>query len=464
MVRTRFAPSPTGLLHLGGIRTALYAWAFARHHKGKFILRIEDTDTSRSSAEATQVILNSLEWLEIDYDEGPYYQMKRLDRYKDVVATLLENGQAYHCYMTTEELDSLRDQQRQNNQKPRYDGRWRPENRAKLGLTVPTGYQPVIRFRNPDTSSVQWNDIIKGSISISNEELDDFVIVRQDGTPTYNFCVVVDDYDMEITHVIRGDDHINNTPKQINLLCALGAPIPQYAHLSTIRTKTGQKLSKRFGATSVLQYRDDGYLPAAIINYLSRLGWSHGDDEIFSREQFIEWFDLSHVSGVPAQFDPEKLMWLNKHYLHHTETPKLVDTIGMFLSRFNINTNDSININTLVEINKSRSQTIVDLAEQIACYYSPRPLEEDNLSIIHSKKTQDILLTLDKQLDSIPWQREELKELIKRIAQDSQLKLSDVAIPLRLCLLGTTQSASFEQVLNVLGRNISQQRIRKHLL
>ncbi|WP_092484175.1 glutamate--tRNA ligase [Candidatus Ichthyocystis hellenicum] len=464
MVRTRFAPSPTGLLHLGGIRTAIYAWAFARHHGGKFILRIEDTDTSRSTDEATQVILDSLEWLGIDYDEGPYYQMKRLDRYKTIVDALLEKDLAYHCYTTTEELDALRDQQRQNNQKPRYDGRWRPENRSRLGLTVPENYQPVVRFRNPDTSVVQWNDLIKGSISISNEELDDFVIVRQDGTPTYNFCVVVDDHDTEISHVIRGDDHVNNTPKQINLLRALGAPIPQYAHLSTIRTNTGQKLSKRFGATSVLQYRDDGYLPEAIINYLSRLGWSHGNDEIFSCKQFVEWFDLSHVSGVPAQFDPEKLMWLNKHYLHHTETSELTTTVGVFLSRLNVSVSDSLDLGTLIDINKTRSQTIVDLAEQIAGYYSPHSLTEENLSLLRSKKTQGILLSLAEQLDSIPWQKEALKSLVKSVAQDNQLKLPEVAIPLRLCLLGTTQSASFDQVLEVLGRDITQQRIRKHLL
>ncbi|WP_092414828.1 MULTISPECIES: glutamate--tRNA ligase [Candidatus Ichthyocystis] len=463
MVRTRFAPSPTGLLHMGGVRTALYAWAFARHNNGKFILRIENTDRERSTDAATQVILESLEWLGLNYDEGPYYQMKRLDRYKAVIDTLLGNGLAYYCYMSLEELNTLREQQRRHNEKPRYNGHWRPENAAKLNLKIQPGTQPVIRFRNPDSGVVQWRDLIKGNISFNNEELDDFVIARQDGTPTYNFCVVVDDWDMQITHVIRGDDHVNNTPKQINILRALGATVPQYAHLSTICSDDGQKLSKRSGAISVLQYRDEGYLPEAIINYLSRLGWSHGDDEIFSREQLIEWFDIDNVSGVPARFDPEKLLWINRHYLQHSVSSNIVGKVKEFISQLNVTIDDSIDINSLVDINKSRSGTIVELAENISMYYSPRKLEEKSLLLLKKEKTQDILRELKNKLSAISWEKETLDKLVRDISKEKQLKLSEVAIPLRLCLLGTQHSAPFDQVLVVLGKNIVLQRLDGYL-
>ncbi len=315
MIRTRFAPSPTGFIHLGNIRSALFPWAFARRHGGTFILRIEDTDTERSTPEATQAIVDAMAWLGLDYDEGPYYQMQRMERYRAVVADMLARGLAYRCYMPSAELEALREQQMVRGEKPRYDGRWRPERAQAAGLVPPSGVAPVIRFRNPEEGSVAWRDGVKGEITIGNAELDDLVIARPDGTPTYNFCVVVDDIDMRITHVIRGDDHVNNTPRQINIMRALGATPPVYAHLPTVLTPTGEKLSKRHGARGVLQYRDDGYLPEAVVNYLARLGWSHGDDEIFTAAQLLEWFDLDGLSSSPGRFDPDKLRWVNQEHM-----------------------------------------------------------------------------------------------------------------------------------------------------
>ncbi len=313
-IRTRFAPSPTGFLHIGGARTALFSWAYARHHGGDFILRIEDTDLARSTPEAVQAILDGMKWLGLDWDEGPFYQMQRMDRYRQVITEMLADGRAYLCYTTPEELTEIREAQRARGEKPRYDGRWRPEP-GKVLPAVPEGVKPVVRFRNPTSGKVGWNDIVKGAIEFDNAELDDLIIARPDGTPTYNFCVVIDDWDMNITHVIRGDDHVNNTPRQINILHALGAEVPEYAHLSMILGPDGQKLSKRHGAVSVMQYDADGYLPDAVINYLARLGWSHGDDEVFSREKLVEWFDLDRITPSAAQFDFGKLDWLNAHYL-----------------------------------------------------------------------------------------------------------------------------------------------------
>jgi glutamyl-tRNA synthetase len=303
MVRTRFAPSPTGFLHLGNIRSALFPWAFARHHGGTFILRIEDTDQQRSTLEAEQAIVDAMAWLGLDYDEGPYYQMQRMDRYRAALDEMLARGLAYRCYTTPAELDALRGEQMARGEKPRYDGRWRPE--RAVGRTPPADVAPVFRFRNPDDGAVVWDDAVKGRIEISNGELDDLVIARADGTPTYNFCVVVDDLDMQITHVIRGDDHVNNTPRQINIMRALGATPPVYAHLPTVLSPDGEKLSKRNGARGIIQYRDDGYLREAIVNYLARLGWAHGDAEVFSVDEFIQWFDLHGLSSSSGLFDPD---------------------------------------------------------------------------------------------------------------------------------------------------------------
>ena len=318
MIRTRFAPSPTGFLHVGGARTALFSWAYARRHGGSFILRIEDTDLVRSTPEAVQAILDGMQWLGLAHDEGPFYQTQRMVRYREVIAEMLAAGTAYHCYMQSDELDRLRAEQREQGRKPRYDGRWRPEPGKVLPMP-PAGVQPVVRFRNPVDGVVAWDDLVKGRIEVANGELDDLVIARADGSPTYNFCVVVDDRDMGITHVIRGDDHVNNTPRQINILQALGAQVPLYAHLSMILGDDGQKLSKRHGAVSVMQYDDAGYLPEAVLNYLARLGWSHDDDEIFSMQQFCDWFELDHITPSAAQFNSEKLNWLNAHYLRRSD-------------------------------------------------------------------------------------------------------------------------------------------------
>ena len=325
-VRTRFAPSPTGTLHLGNIRTALFAWAFARHHHGQFVLRIEDTDLERSSGASADGILRDLAWLGLDVDEGPYYQMQRMARYREVVAKLLAEGRAYHCYMSVEELDQLREAQRARGDKPRYDGHWRPENVAAHGLVPPPGRLPVIRFRNPDEGSVVWHDAVKGRIEITNGELDDLVIARQApvgevGVPTYNFCVVVDDIDMRISHVIRGDGHVMNTPRQINIFRALGQEPPVFGHLPTVLGNDGEKLSKRHGATGLDEYAAAGYVPEAIINGLARLGWAHGNDEIFTPAQLVEWFGLDALTPSPARFDAEKFEWLNgEHIKRHRQT------------------------------------------------------------------------------------------------------------------------------------------------
>src|SRR5487761_2416861 len=321
-VRTRFAPSPTGYLHIGGARTALFSWAYARKHGGTFILRIEDTDLERSSQESVQAILDGMAWLNLGYDEGPFYQMRRMDRYKEVLQQMLQNGTAYYCYTTPAELEAMREAQRGQGEKPRYDGTWRPEQGKTLPV-IPADVKPVVRFKNPTHGVAAWDDMVKGKIVFENSELDDLIIARADGTPTYNFCVVIDDLDMGITQVIRGDDHVNNTPRQINILKALGATIPKYAHLSMILGDDGTKLSKRHGAVSVMQYDEDGYLPEAVINYLARLGWSHGDKEIFSVKEFCSWFDLDHITPSAAQFNTEKLNWVNQHYLKQADNARL---------------------------------------------------------------------------------------------------------------------------------------------
>ena len=331
-VRTRFAPSPTGFLHIGGARTALFSWAYAKKHGGKFILRIEDTDVERSTPEAVQAILDGMAWLGLDYSEGPFYQMQRLASYKKVLQTMLDAGTAYYCYSSKAELEALREAQTLAGEKPKYDGKWRPE-AGKTLPTIPADIPPVIRFKNPQTGVVAWDDLVKGRIEIANAELDDLIIARADGTPTYNFCVVVDDYEMGITQVIRGDDHVNNTPRQINMLLALGATLPQYAHLSMILGDDGQKLSKRHGAVSVMQYDEDGYLPEAVLNYLARLGWSHGDAEIFNMQQFCEWFDLDHITPSAAQFNTEKLNWLNAYYIKEANIDALSGDIATRLAK-----------------------------------------------------------------------------------------------------------------------------------
>jgi glutamyl-tRNA synthetase len=450
-IRTRFAPSPTGFLHIGGARTALFSWAYARRHGGKFILRIEDTDVARSTPEAVQAIIDGMQWLGLAHDEGPFYQMQRMPRYQEVIAEMLATGTAYRCYMSIEELDALRAEQEAHKEKPRYDGRWRPE----PGRTLPSppgGVSPVVRFRNPKEGVVAWEDQVKGRIEFANSELDDFIIARADGTPTYNFCVVVDDRDMDITHVIRGDDHVNNTPRQINLLQALGAPVPQYAHLSMILGDDGQKLSKRHGAVSVMQYEEDGYLPEAVLNYLARLGWSHGDDEVFSMEQFVQWFDLDHITASAAQFNTEKLNWLNAHYLKQADLQRLAIEATRRLARQGVSVSGGPDVASVAALYRDRVGNLNELADALHPFYVvPKPTAEVAAQHLTEPALKG-LSTLRRGLSACVWQASELGLAVKQSATESGLKMPQLAIPLRVALLGLPQSPSIDAVLEVMGR------------
>ena len=462
IVRTRFAPSPTGFLHIGGARTALFSWAFAKKHVGHFILRIEDTDVARSTPEAVQAILDGMQWLGLDYDEGPFFQMQRMDRYKQVLQTMLDAGTAYYCYCTKDELDALRESQMQEGAKPRYDGRWRPEPGKTLG-TPPQDIPPVIRFKNPQVGNVVWRDLVKGEISIANQELDDLIIARADGTPTYNFCVVVDDWEMGITQVIRGDDHVNNTPRQINMLMALGATIPQYAHLSMILGSDGQKLSKRHGAVSVMQYHEDGYLPEAILNYLARLGWSHGDEEIFSMQQFCQWFDLDHITSSAAQFNTEKLNWLNAHYIKLADNNLLAADIIERLAKLNINVTAQPPLLEIIALYKERVNTLNELAANIAYFYQ-YPVQDAVAAEKHL--TADIMpamTNLVALLKTVDWQPEAIHHAINEVVTQNALKFPKVAMPLRVMLTGIAQSPSIDQVMALLGRSEVLSRIEAAL-
>lgn len=461
-VRTRFAPSPTGFLHIGGARTALFSWAYARKHGGSFILRIEDTDVARSTPEAVQAILDGMSWLELDWDEGPFYQMQRMDRYKAVIQKLLDEGHAYHCYASREELDAMREAQMQQGVKPRYDGRWRPES-GKILPPVPAGVQPVVRFRNPQNGTVEWNDLVKGRIAIANEELDDLIIARADGTPTYNFCVVVDDWEMAITHVIRGDDHVNNTPRQINMLKALGAAIPQYAHLSMILGDDGQKLSKRHGAVSVMQYHEDGYLPEAVLNYLARLGWSHGDEEVFSIDQFCQWFDLDHITPSAAQFNTEKLNWLNAHYIKQADSADLAADIGRRLAGDSIDTGDGPDLVSAILLYRERVSTLNELAHSIAYLYR-RPIPDAAAVEKHiTPEIQPVLGALAEQLKTVEWTAAAIHVVIEHAVVSNGLKFPKVAMPLRVMITGGTQSPSIDAVMALLSRDEALARIQAYL-
>lgn len=451
-VRTRFAPSPTGFLHIGGARTALFSWAFAKKHKGDFILRIEDTDVARSTPEAVQAILDGMQWLGLHHDEGPFYQMQRMDRYKEVIQTMLAAGSAYYCYCSKDELEALRETQMQQGVKPRYDGRWRPEE-GKVLPAPPQGVPPVIRFKNPKDGSVVWNDLVKGEISIANQELDDLIIARADGTPTYNFCVVVDDWEMGITQVIRGDDHVNNTPRQINMLMALGATIPQYAHLSMILGDDGQKLSKRHGAVSVMQYDDDGYLPEAVLNYLARLGWSHGDEEIFSMQQFCEWFDLDHITPSAAQFNTEKLRWLNAHYIKQADSGYLVNDLTKRLAKLGVQVSALPNLAAVIDLYKERAHTLNELASSIAYFYQKPVIDQAAAEKHLTVEIKPAMLKLTDALATVEWQAEAIHHILNDVVTEFQLKFPKVAMPLRVMLTGIAQSPSIDQVMALLGRD-----------
>ncbi|MGI4857029.1 MAG: glutamate--tRNA ligase [Janthinobacterium lividum] len=450
-VRTRFAPSPTGFIHLGNIRSALYPWAFARSKGGVFVLRIEDTDVERSSEAAVQTILDGMDWLGLDVDEGPFYQMQRMDRYREVLQQMLERGLAYPCYTSTEALDALRETQRANGEKPRYDGRWRPEE-GKVLPAPPAGVAPVVRFRNPVGGSVIWDDAVKGRIEIANDELDDLVIARPDGTPTYNFCVVVDDADMRITHVIRGDDHVNNTPRQINILSALGYTPPVYAHLPTVLNDAGEKMSKRAGAMSVMQYRDEGYLPEAVVNYLARLGWAHGDAEIFSREQFIAWFDLAHLGKSPAQYDPEKLKWLNSHYIKAADNARLAELARPFAAALGLDIDAGPAWVDVVALIKDRASTLKELAESAAMFYRTPAPDADALALHLTPAVRPAIVALREALADVEWTRPAIAAALKAVLAGQGIKMPVLAMPVRLLVAGTTHTPSIDAVVTLFGR------------
>lgn len=448
-IRTRFAPSPTGFIHLGNIRSALYPWVFARAQGGTFVLRIEDTDVERSSQAAVDVILESMTWLGLTPDEGPFYQMQRMERYKEVLAALQAAGHVYPCYMSVQELDALRERQMAAKEKPRYDGTWRPEP-GKTLPPVPAGVQPVLRFKTPQGGSVIWDDKVKGQIEISNDELDDLVIARPDGTPTYNFCVVVDDIDMRITHVIRGDDHINNTPRQIHIFKALGKEPPVYAHLPTVLNEQGEKMSKRHGAKAVTQYRDEGFLPEAMVNYLARLGWSHGDDEIFSRAQLIAWFDLDHLGRSAAQFDEAKLRWVNAQHMKTTAGDVLAPLVHPHLLARGIE--PDARLPALCDLLKDRCDTTVALAEWVARFYADvTPTETDCVQHV-TEAVKPALKLLSERLQVCDWNKTAIAAVIKEVLAACGLKMPMLAMPVRVLVMGSTQTPSVDAMLALCDR------------
>ncbi|WP_323018533.1 glutamate--tRNA ligase [Castellaniella sp.] len=458
-VRTRFAPSPTGYLHLGGARTALFSWAYARHYGGTFVLRIEDTDLERSTPEAVQAILDGMQWLNLQPDEGPFYQMQRMDRYRQVIADMLSQGTAYHCYSTPAEVEAMRERARAVGAKPRYDGTWRPEP-GKTLPPVPADIRPVVRFRSPQDGVTAWDDLVKGPISFDNGELDDLVIARPDGTPTYNFCVVVDDWDMQISHVIRGDDHVNNTPRQITILQALGAEPPCYGHVPMILGPDGEKLSKRHGAVSVMEYDRLGYLPDAMVNYLARLGWSHGNDELFSREQFVAWFDPQHLSRSAAQWDPKKLNWVNAHALRQLDPADLADRVAPRIIQRGGNP-QAADLPAVMSLLRDRSETLEDLAEGALLFCGPYvPADAALRAEVLDDAALVLLRAFQAQAQDLgDWTDAALDAAIKSVLKTEGAKMPKLAIPLRVAVTGHKHTPSISAVLTLLGRTTVLERL-----
>jgi glutamyl-tRNA synthetase len=450
-VRTRIAPSPTGFLHLGTARTALYSWAFARHHGGQFILRIEDTDVARSTQDSVEQILASMRWLGLDYDEGPVYQMQRLARYQAVAEQLIAAGHAYRCWCTPDELDAMREAQRARGEKTHYDGRWRPEP-GKTLPAVPDGVKPVIRFANPRDGHVHWDDLVKGPITINNEEFDDLILVRPDGVPTYNFAVVVDDWDMGITHVFRGDEHINNTPWQINLFVALGVALPQFGHHPIILGDDGLKLSKRRGAVSVTAYEEMGYLPEAMCNYLARLGWSHGDDELFTREQMVQWFDGTHLAKSPAQWDPAKLAWVNAHYLKQADDLRLARLVQQQLQRREVEATDLDHLARGCALFKDRCSTTAELADWLQMTYRPVWPSEADVKQHVSDAAKPALRSLREHFTTVEWTAPSIAAAMKATLATHGLKMPQLAPALRVLVCGRAQTPSIDAVLALFPR------------
>ena len=457
--RTRFAPSPTGFIHLGNIRSALYPWAFARSTGGDFILRIEDTDVERSNQASVDVIIEGMRWLGLDHDEGPFFQMQRMERYRAVLAELQALGHVYPCYMSVAELNALREAQMAAKEKPRYDGTWRPAAGRTLPA-IPEGVQPVLRFKNPQGGLVVWEDKVKGRIEISNDELDDLVIARADGTPTYNFCVVVDDVDMAITHVIRGDDHVNNTPRQINIFRALGKEVPVYAHLPTVLNEQGEKMSKRSGAKAVTQYAAEGFLPDAMVNYLARLGWSHGDDEIFSRAQFVQWFNLDHLGKSAAQFDEAKLRWVNAQHMKAMSDEALRECVTPFLLAEAISALGPDRSVRACGLFKDRCSTLIELASWMQLLVTGSQAHAEDLSLHVTDAVRPALGQLADALVNCEWTKPAISVAIKQVLADTGLKMPQLAMPVRLLVMGTPQTPSLDAILELMHRDDAIARIK----
>ncbi len=456
-VRTRFAPSPTGYLHVGGARTALFSWLYAKKTNGQFVLRIEDTDRERSTDASVQAIFDGMEWLGLSHDEGPFFQTDRFPRYLEIIQQMLDQGDAYHCYCSAEEVEAMREEQRANKQKPRYNGKCRHR------TEVVEGVSPVVRFKNPETGAVVFNDLVRGEISIANEELDDLIIARSDGTPTYNLTVVVDDIDMNMTHIIRGDDHINNTPRQINIMTALGAKIPLFAHVPMILGDDGARLSKRHGAVSVMQYRDDGFLPEALLNYLVRLGWSHGDKELFTRDEMIELFDIKDVNRTASAFNTEKLLWINQQYIMSSEPQQLVAPLTDQLIALGCDVENGPSIIEIVKTQQERAKTLKEMAEKSLMFYNDYEEFDDKAAKKNLKQAGleplELLLTKFEVLDD--WSKEPLHQVILDTAETLDLKLGKVAQPLRVSLSGTSVSPALDATLFLLGKETCLKNIKK---
>ena len=454
MVHTRFAPSPTGFLHIGGARTALYCWLYAHKTQGTFILRIEDTDLERSTAESVQAILEGLTWLNLNWDEGPFYQTQRFDRYREVIQLLLDQGKAYRCYCSKERLEELRTAQMVRKEKPRYDGCCRELTSVKEGSFV-------IRFKNPSTGVVEFNDLVRGKVCFANEELDDLIIARSDSTPTYNFTVVVDDWDMNITHVIRGDDHINNTPRQINILLALDATIPQYAHVPMILGSDGKRLSKRHGAVSVLQYREEGFLPHALLNYLARLGWSHGDQEIFSIEELIKYFEINQINRSPAAFNQEKLLWLNHHYIKTGDRAIVMKELAWQFERLGINYAMGPALNDLIDAQSERCKTLLEMAERSRYFYEEVHLSAEMQAHFTAELNPVLIALRDILQQLLVWNKEAIHAALTQIAEQFGLKLGQFAPAVRIAMTGGTVSPPIDLTILLIGRERTIERLQQ---
>ncbi|MHB8248056.1 MAG: glutamate--tRNA ligase [Acidithiobacillus sp.] len=458
-VRTRFAPSPTGYLHIGGVRTALYSWLHARQHQGRFVLRIEDTDVERSTHEATAAILEGMAWLGLDWDEGPFYQMQRMERYRAVLAEMVAAGSAYHCYCSREEVEAMRELQRAKGEKPRYDGRCRARRSPRADVA------PVIRFRSPDSGETVVEDLIHGTVRFQNSELDDLIIARSDGTPTYNFCVVVDDWDMQITHVIRGDDHLNNTPRQIQILQALGATPPIYAHVPMILGPDKQKLSKRHGAVSVLQYREMGYLPEALLNFLVRLGWAHGDQEVFTREEMIALFQIEEVNKAASAFNPEKLLWLNAQHLQRLPAEDLARRLAPYLAAQGVGAPACArgpHLAAVADLLRERAKTLVEMAEAAVFFYRAPQQWEAKDAEKHLRHQGPLLSELHGALAAAaPWEASAIHGVIQDLATRYEGKMGRVAQPLRVAVAGKAVSPPIDLTLALLGREETLSRLER---